>query len=302
MPEDTATLDYYATPGVMTDVSDRADLLGDVPEAPVAIAATVRGLLMHPHWAVAYDVEVTPDRQAELQARGARAMLDGILALDDRPLTEPRDPTDRFLGNCRDFTTLTTALLRRAGTPARARCGFAGYFEKGKWVDHWIVEHWNGDRWQVLDAQIDDLQRELTGLEPDPADLPPGFFLTAPEAWLRCRAGEFDGDDFGILDMWGDWFIAGNVGRDLAALNKVEMLPWDDWGALSGDAESADVGLVDEIAALIDAGDTLAVRSRYEADPSLQVSPIVMSLGPDGDWVPDPVVELGGRSAGPAGP
>jgi hypothetical protein len=30
--------------------------------------------------------------------------------------------------------------------------------------------------------------------------------------------------------MNGLWFIAGNLVRDLAALNKMEMLPWDVWG------------------------------------------------------------------------
>ena len=37
--------------------------------------------------------------------------------------------------------------------------------------------------------------------------------------------------DFGILDMFGWWFIAGNVMRDVAALNNREMLPWDVLGA-----------------------------------------------------------------------
>ena len=31
--------------------------------------------------------------------------------------------------------------------------------------------------------------------------------------------------------MHGLWFIAGNVIRDVAALNNREMLPWDVWGA-----------------------------------------------------------------------
>ena len=29
------------------------------------------------------------------------------------------------------------------GMPARARCGFGAYFEKGKYVDHWVTEYWN---------------------------------------------------------------------------------------------------------------------------------------------------------------
>ena len=37
--------------------------------------------------------------------------------------------------------------------------------------------------------------------------------------------------------MYGYWFIAGNLVRDLAALNKVELLPWDDWGAMVGPDE-----------------------------------------------------------------
>ena len=125
----------------------------------------------------------------------------------------------------------SATLLRRAGPPSRARCGFAGYFEPGKWVDHSVVEHWDGDRWVMLDPQVDDFQRGLIGLVDDPADLPSGLFLPAGEAWLRCQAGQEIGEHFGILDMWGRWFIKGNIARDLAALNKVEMLPWDGWVA-----------------------------------------------------------------------
>ena len=114
----------------------------------------------------------------------------------------------------------SATLLRRAGVPSRARCGFAGYFEPGEWVDHSVVEHWDGDRWVMLDPQVD-----------DSADLPSGLFLPAGEAWLRCQAGQEIGEHFGILNMWGQWFIKGNIARDLAALNKVEMLPWDGWVA-----------------------------------------------------------------------
>ena len=30
--------------------------------------------------------------------------------------------------------------------------------------------------------------------------------------------------------MFGEWFVAGNIRLDLAALNKVETLLWDIWG------------------------------------------------------------------------
>jgi hypothetical protein len=49
-----------------------------------------------------------------------------------------------------------------------------------------------------------------------------------------CRAGEADPSKFGIFvgNLRGLWFIAGDLVRDLAALNKMEMLPWDVWGVM----------------------------------------------------------------------
>ena len=142
-----------------------------------------------------------------------------------------------------------------------------------------MVEHWDGSRWVVLDAQLDDLQRRAVGLTADPTDLPPGLFLRAGEAWRRSRDGEEDGDTFGILDMWGQWFIEGNIARDLASLNKVEMLPWDGWGDLGrmGNAAGGDP-YVDDVAALTVSNDYRAIRQRYEGDAGLRVPPRVTAF------------------------
>jgi hypothetical protein len=265
-------VDFYATPGPMTKLDGVEHVLRDTPDKPSDIVAMVQGLVLHPFWAGAYGVDLAPERAEEVQIRPASGIVERALELDSRPLIEPREPALRFAGNCRHFSTLTVALLRRAGVPSRARCGFAGYFEAGKWVDHWVVEHWDGTRWVMLDAQIDGLQRQATGLAADPADLPPGQFLPAGDAWLRCQSGELDGDRFGILDMWGKWFITGNIARDLAALNKVEMLPWDGWGTLADDRPPAGGdAYVDEIATLTTSGDHAAIRQRYETDDGLRV-------------------------------
>ena len=69
-------------------------------------------------------------------------------------------------------------------------------------------------------------------LEFDPLDVPRDQFVIAFDAWKQARAGKADPNVFGIMDMKGLWFIAGNVLRDLAALNNMEMLPWDVWGAM----------------------------------------------------------------------
>jgi hypothetical protein len=51
--------------------------------------------------------------------------------------------------------------------------------------------------------------------------------VIAGDAWARCRAGDADPSAFGIFDMRGLWFIAGNLMRDFAALSNMEMLPRD---------------------------------------------------------------------------
>ena len=93
--------------------------------------------------------------------------------------------------------------------------------------------------------------RKFFNLQFDPADQPPGEFLTGSEAWLRCRAGQEDPDEFGIFDEHGLWFIFGDLLLDLAALNKTELLPWDSRGAGGGpdwDPTPAELEAVDDLA------------------------------------------------------
>jgi len=35
-----------------------------------------------------------------------------------------------------------------------------------------------------------------------------------------------------MINETGDWWIAGNLMRDAAALRNIELLPWDCWGAM----------------------------------------------------------------------
>ena len=86
---------------------------------------------------------------------------------------------------------------------------------------------WNGTRWQVADFQVDPLQRQIFRVEFDALDQPVGKFLVPARAWQMCGAGDVDPQDFGVFDEGGYWFIASSMVRDLANLNKVEMLPSD---------------------------------------------------------------------------
>jgi len=235
-------LGFYRRQGRMSDPGRHAAALDALPRDLAGVAGAAQGLILHEHWAGAYGQTPSATRRNEVHLRALPAMLDQLLTHDPRPLTEAREPEDRLIGNCRDFTLLTIAALRAHGAPARARCGFASYFERGKFVDHWVAEYWRDDdgRWAMVDAQIDALQAGRIKPDFDLLDVPASRFLTAGTAWRACRAGEANADDFGIMDMHGLWFIAGNLVRDAAAVAGVEMLPWDSWGAMPGPVEAMD--------------------------------------------------------------
>ena len=62
----------------------------------------------------------------------------------------------------------------------------------------------------------------------------------ASAAWDHCRKGKADPSKFGIsfAHLDGLWVIAGSLVRDVAALNKMEMPPWDVWGAQPSSGQS----------------------------------------------------------------
>ena len=81
-----------------------------------------------------------------------------------------------------------------------------GYFEPGKYLDHWVCEYWRADerRWVTVDPQIDGLQRAFAKVPFDTLDMPPDRFFTAGQAWQRSREGRLDPMRCGIAEWWGN--------------------------------------------------------------------------------------------------
>ena len=276
-------LQYYSRPGRMTDPGNEARMFADLPLEVPALRDVVQGLLIHVFWAQRYGLTLSAEREEELQIRSVSEKLKRIRKLTDRPLTEPRPLDSRLVGNCRDFSLMLCAMLRHQGVPARARCGFAKYFEPNHFEDHWVCECWQGvERWAMVDAQLDALQREKLGISFDPLDVPDDQFLTGGKAWEMCRTGKANPDAFGILDLHGLWFVRGNLIRDLAALNKMELLPWDSWGLIDTDEKDLsklELTLLDQVAAMtqIDNGRFDEIRSIYQNNECLRVPPVIRS-------------------------
>jgi Transglutaminase-like superfamily len=251
----------YLAPGVMTTLGRSvAGLPGDFG----GIAAVLHGLCIHEFLIGMYGVDKVDT--STVHVRRASGLLDTVVSRDPRPLDVAREPGERLATNCRGFTVLAVAMLRAHGVPARARCGFGGYFTAGYWEDHWVVEYYEDGRWKRGDPQIDAVQRAAFTIDFDLADLPSGAFLTGGEAWEMFRRGSADPATFGLSNhAGGDWWIAGNLVRDLAALDNVEALPWDCWDPMPKPDASFDYEIFDHLDAT-EVPDTVynAVRDRVE--------------------------------------
>jgi hypothetical protein len=106
--------------------------------------------------------------------------------------------------------------------PSRARCGFAAYYRKGAWIDHWIVEYWDHDDWVLIDP---DSARDVVS---------PNDFHHAGRAWQLCRAGSEDPSRHGNHELWGWDELRGSLIADVGSLNKVEVGDWETWCAWIG--------------------------------------------------------------------
>ena len=276
-------LTYYSQQGPMSDPGEHAHFFEDLPDSLADLAQMVRGVTVHVFWADRYGLKVPAERMDELQLRSLERRLARTLELEARPLNQLRGLDKRLLGNCRDHSLLLASLLRHQGIPARARCGFGAYFMPDHFEDHWVTEYWNReqDRWVLVDAQLDAIQRKILGIGFDPLDVPRDQFIVGGKAWQMCRSGAQDPDKFGIFDMHGLGFVRGNLVRDVAALNKMELLPWDCWGVILHEQidDPDDLCMLDEVAALTarDEPNFEAVRSSYEADARLHVGGTLLS-------------------------
>jgi hypothetical protein len=278
--------EYYRNHGPMTAPGADAAMLAPIPRDIAAACDAIQGILIHRDIAPSlYDLKLSEETRDLANVRPIAAMLSQIRALSDRPLTEAREPKQRMPVVCRHFATMLCGILREQGVPARARCGFGAYFLPGRFEDHWVAECWNSaqNRWILVDAQLDAVQRETFKPGFDPLDVPRDAFIVAGDAWRQCRDGQADPDLFGLsfMNEQGLWWVAQNLIRDLAALNRVEMLPWDVWGAMprpTTEITDSEINLLDRVSEITLAGDrALSDLQEIYQDNRLRVSEVIFN-------------------------
>ncbi|HYA67995.1 MAG TPA: transglutaminase domain-containing protein, partial [Acidimicrobiales bacterium] len=257
---------YYATPGPMTELGPHAGLVVDLPADAVCLSEIVRGLLVHNSVPALSAIALPPERFEDMKRTGAVPVLDGILDLDANSL-ETKRPVERcMVGFCYHFALLHCAFLRAKHVPCRTRCGFASYFRTGRWIDHWVVEYWDGEHWRVHDTQ---LGRDALSAE---------AFQDGPAAWGRCRVGAGDPSHYGNEVFWGWDELRGSLVNDIGALNKVEVGGWK-WCDLIAvdpiDQPHTEVDQrLDSYAALASTRTSLSnLRDAFEKDDAVQPPP-----------------------------
>jgi hypothetical protein len=270
-------LAFYAAPGIFTGVDGFENDVAAVSSDVVSIVEFVQGLLIHEALGAVYGTTQPPARTAEKQIHAAELMFTQAKRLDAGALAQARPPAKRVIGVCRHFATLFVALMRSKGIPCRARCGFANYFIPGKHVDHWVAEYWRADqgRWILVDVQVDEPQRQLYRVDFDTLDVPRDRFLVGGDAWRACRNGA-DPMNFGIAGtpIWGLVEVYGDVFQDLAALQKIELLPWGWYGLAkdkNGMEETALIDSLADISSTADASSLEKLRAAIARDSRLEV-------------------------------
>jgi Transglutaminase-like superfamily len=271
-------LAYYANQSPITDPGEMARHLGDLPHDLAGLQRIARGLVLHYRADNPSAHGIPENRLTEVDSRDAETMLQRLLELDSRPLTQPRPPQTRLLGCCRDCTVLYLTMARQLRIPARARVGFATYFVPGLNLDHEVAEVWDADqaRWRLVDPELgDDHADPSDGFQVDPQDVPRDRFLVAGSAWQACRAGQADPETFlvdpghDVEDTRGWPYLRHNLVHDLAALNKAEMLLWDSWGLIQREQlPERDLELLDHLARITRSGGAVfdELRRLYQAE------------------------------------
>lgn len=284
--------EFYSKQSAFSSPGTNSSLFDDLPDSIEDLVKITHGLIVHRDATKKfYGFNIPQNRILEADTRYVERILNKIQKLNRVSLATPRKPEDRFLGSCRDFALLLCSILRYKGIPARLRCGFADYFEKDGFTDHWICEYWDSRRklWIIADSELGEIEKKTYKIKFDNLNVPRNKFIVAGKAWKLCRSGDEPPDSFGVhsIGIKGWWFVRSNVLRDLASLNKIELLPWDytdffnkhikDLSDLSRD----ELELIDNIAEITanELMDFNKTTSIYKDNRQLQVSNAITSYG-----------------------
>ena len=229
-------LPFFRQHGPYTDPQGRRAMMSGLGRDPQHLCGVVQNLLIHDHFGkLLYDDPPKNIETASRETLPVSGRLAQLAARNEGDRLPSLPAAKRLVGTCRDFALMLCALLRENGVPARLRCGFANYLGSDQYEDHWLVEYWlEGEgRWAKADAQLDEAHCAHLKIDFATADVPEYRFIVGRRAWELAQTEAMNPDWFGHGEDRGLWFIRVNLARDLMALCKHEVSPWDDWRKMS---------------------------------------------------------------------
>ena len=282
-------LNHWRSQSAVTRLgSSTSAAIDDLPSDPAVLRDVSRELITHYMGASdGTSGPITGERLKEVDLRYADAMFNRLLELGTPKLYRKRRPEERVAGCCRDFAVLFVAMARHKGIPARIRVGYATYFQPGWHLDHVIAEIWDSDskRWKLVEPEIS--ETVVAKAQFDPLDVPPDKFVTGPQAWLTARSGRIDPERFVVapdlqIPYTRSWLsLRHHLVQDLAALSKLEMLVWDQWGILNEDDPLQHAEVLDKLASVTaDSNCSVENLLQWLRVEELRVQPRVTSYSP----------------------
>jgi hypothetical protein len=141
------------------------------------------------------------------------------------------------------------------------------------WASAYGVELTDTSRRELSIRSVAEQLRVIRTADPRPLPAPRPV---ASRMLGTCRAGEADPTDCGQQAATGLWFMRVNVVRDLLALAKTEISPWDGWRHISPAKRTLDdtvAALTDELARMPSDADRLGMPVRLPAEPTGELTP-----------------------------
>ena len=103
---------YYTKFSPMTYLPDEPEitiLLEELPDTVPGIVEYVQNTVIHIYWRGLKGLEISPERQGEINIRSAANILRKAYEIKPASLSEKRNHDEKVIGNCRDFTVLCTS-------------------------------------------------------------------------------------------------------------------------------------------------------------------------------------------------
>jgi hypothetical protein len=112
--------EYYASESSFSNPGKFGFLFDNLPHEIEALCEIIHGIYLHHESGRLVNYAIPQERLQEMDLRYIEAILEQIMHLDNRPLSQMRPPEKRFIGCCRDSALLLCAMTPSGDSGARS--------------------------------------------------------------------------------------------------------------------------------------------------------------------------------------